>query len=161
MLEQAKRDAEQTKKQAKRDAEQTKQRDIELKELTKLVAAVRVSQGRSGAGSATLTERWSTSQAANSAFRDLDAFFQPLGFSSSCSVPLPKPLTLAFQHDQEKKWFDITSSYEVKVTQPTFMNAIAVAAGVKDAMWLATEKVPERKEVKMQNGVLKMVSGQR
>jgi hypothetical protein len=91
-----------------------------------------------------------------------EKFFGPLGFKkNSANVPkLPKPLEVEFQKAQREALL-VKNQYEVQVTQPTFMNAIGLAAGIEGVKeWQPTADVPELREVQLPNDrVLRMFTG--
>jgi hypothetical protein len=115
---------------------------------------------RSAAGSATNNEIWATSAASHS-LKDLQSFFQPLNFEATVDVQLPSSLTVQFQKQQQEAHIGVIP-YEVKMTQPTFMNAIAEAAGVNNLAAFTAEalEVPPCLSVELANGhVLRMFLG--
>jgi hypothetical protein len=141
---------------AARDAKQVERDD----NLSRRLSAITVSVHRSAAGSATNTERWTISHAKSSQ-RNLSAFFQPFNFLPTGDIPaLPVPLTLDFQEKQRAAHLGNVGQYEVKVTQPTFMNAIALAASIDDvSLWLPAADVPDLRKVELKHGELHMFVG--
>jgi hypothetical protein len=116
------------------------------------------------AGSTTHVQVWAEHEKNGKIYRgSLASFFSSLGFKqTSENVPkLPKPLESKFQREQQTALFDGTTQYEVQVTQPTFMNAIALAAGIDGVKeWNSAANVPKLQEVQLPNNrVLRMFTG--
>jgi hypothetical protein len=132
-------------------------------ELTLRISELRVSFNRSAAGSATNAERYVQS-AASQNLSALDAFFSHSHFGnrSDTAPELPSILGSEFQGAQQEALMGRVQYYEVKVTQPTFMNAIAQAAGLNDLVPFPAETsaVPPCLSVELKNGnVLRMFVG--